>query len=315
MNPDSAFDMTAFLVGLIAGVVARYLMLRIDYRQYPGYPHGYVMHLTHGFIAAGLGAIAWPALLSRELSAVTFLALAASQFRDTRRLEREALSELEQTEMVKRGLDYIEGIAKVFEARNYLVMFVALTASVVAQEERWPAGVIAAMLAYLMAARLSTGEQVGNLVRIHQAPVTFDGALLKVGNIGLMNVGAVIDQEAILKHGLGAILEPITPDARRTLSDAGQRQAILHDVATVVGPRMDVDTIAFTPLARRDLDTGAVGFFVMAEEPDFEVLTAVVRTVPVLETARSRAAHLITTVRHTRQRLGPKPGEQPTPPP
>ena len=36
---------------------------------------------------------------------------------------------LEENTLVPRGLDYIEGIAKVFESRNYLVMLVALVTS------------------------------------------------------------------------------------------------------------------------------------------------------------------------------------------
>ena len=301
------FDITAFLIGLVAGVVARYLMLRIDYRQYPGYPHGYVSHVTHGFLAAGLGAVAWPALISRELSAITFLALAATQFREIRRMEREALSLQEKTELVKRGVDYIEGIAKVFESRNYLVMFVAMVGSVLAHEVGRGAGVAGSLLSYLAVTHLARGAQIGTVVKVHPAPVTFDGPLLKVGNIGLMNIGLEEDRQAVLDHGIGAILEPIGPNARRTLADVGQRQAILHDVATVLGLRKDVDTVSFTPLARRDLNTGVVGFVVVAEEPDFEVLAEVVRAVPLLESARSRATCLVTKVRAKNESLGPKP--------
>ncbi|MCG5015123.1 YIEGIA domain-containing protein, partial [Collinsella aerofaciens] len=55
----------------------------------------------------------------------TFLALAASQFRDVRNMERNTLNELDQYELVPRGKTYIEGIAIVFEGRNYLVIFVS----------------------------------------------------------------------------------------------------------------------------------------------------------------------------------------------
>ncbi|MBC7326372.1 MAG: YIEGIA domain-containing protein, partial [Moorella sp. (in: Bacteria)] len=52
--------------GTLAGTVARLVMLRVDYRQYPGYPHGYVTHLSLGFIAAALGAVAVPAILKPD---------------------------------------------------------------------------------------------------------------------------------------------------------------------------------------------------------------------------------------------------------
>lgn len=93
-------------------------MLRTDYRNYPSYPHGYIIHLSLGAIAASLAAIALPALLEEEYTAVTFLVLCAQQFRDIRNMERETLMKLEENTLVPRGLDYIEGIAKVFESRQ-----------------------------------------------------------------------------------------------------------------------------------------------------------------------------------------------------
>mgnify|MGYP001270461575 CR=1 FL=1 len=34
------------------GGILRLLILRSDYRQYPTYPHGYISHLSMGFVAA-----------------------------------------------------------------------------------------------------------------------------------------------------------------------------------------------------------------------------------------------------------------------
>jgi len=106
-------------------------MLRSDYRHYPTYPHGQLIHLALGFIAASLGAVAVPAIMKPDYTAVTFLVLAAQQFRDVRNMERENLSKLEETKLIRRGNDYIEGIARVFEARNYLVIFTAFLTSLV----------------------------------------------------------------------------------------------------------------------------------------------------------------------------------------
>ncbi len=116
----------AIAAGLVLGFLARLYMLRVDFRQYPSYPHGYASHLAFGFIAAALGAVAIPALLAEDFVAVTFLALAAQQFREVRNIERESLQKTEQTEIVPRGTGYIEGIAILFEARNYLAIFTAL---------------------------------------------------------------------------------------------------------------------------------------------------------------------------------------------
>ncbi|MDW7675440.1 MAG: YIEGIA domain-containing protein, partial [Bacillota bacterium] len=116
-------------MGIVFGTIGRLYMLRVDYRMYPSYPHGFITHISLGFIAASLGAVAMPALTGKDYVAVTFLALAAQQFRDIRSMERENLARIERNELVPRGNDYIEGIAKVFETRNYLVMATALITS------------------------------------------------------------------------------------------------------------------------------------------------------------------------------------------
>lgn len=91
------------IMGLFFGIVCRLLMLRTDYRQYPTYPHGKIIHISLGVIAAGLGAIVVPALVNKEYTAVTFLALAAQQFRDVRKMERETLTLIDGMELVLRG--------------------------------------------------------------------------------------------------------------------------------------------------------------------------------------------------------------------
>ena len=108
--------LSAIIAGTLVGTITRALLLRLDYRQYPGYPHGYISHLALGFIASALGAVAVPAILKPDFTAFTFLALAAQQFREIRSMERQTLENLEQTELVRRGNDYIEGIARTFEA-------------------------------------------------------------------------------------------------------------------------------------------------------------------------------------------------------
>ncbi|MFZ0369163.1 MAG: YIEGIA domain-containing protein, partial [Halobacillus sp.] len=111
------------ITGILVGTALRVFMLRTDYRQYPTYLHGKIIHLSLGFIAASLGTIAIPSIMEKEFTAVTFLTLAASQFREVRNMERNTLSEMDSYELVPRGNTYIEGIAVAFESRNYLVIF------------------------------------------------------------------------------------------------------------------------------------------------------------------------------------------------
>ncbi|EGL17186.1 hypothetical protein HMPREF9413_5466 [Paenibacillus sp. HGF7] len=115
-------ETVAVFVGLFFGIASRLYLLRTDYRQYPTYPHGKIIHVSLGVIAAGLGAVAVPALLDKNYTAVTFLTVAAQQFRDVRNMERQSLMQVDQMELVPRGVSYIEGIAMVFEGRNYLVI-------------------------------------------------------------------------------------------------------------------------------------------------------------------------------------------------
>jgi hypothetical protein len=84
---------------------------------------------------------------------------------------------------------------------------------------------------------------------------------------------------------LGVIIEPLDDDARATLSNIGQRMAIAHDAAAILGLYKDVDTAEFTPILRRDLDTGRVGMVIVPMEKDLESLLEVIKRVPVLESA------------------------------
>jgi len=178
--------LTATLLGIGFGFAARCLMLRSDYRQYPAYPHGYVTHLSLGLIASLLGALAVPALLEREFTAVTFLSLAATQFRDIREIERETLSKLELSKLVARGPDYIEGIARVFEARNYLAMLIALLVSALAYVVNAAAGALLGAFALLAAMHLMRGPVIGQIATVRPARISFKGPNLFVEDIHFM---------------------------------------------------------------------------------------------------------------------------------
>jgi len=104
-----------------------------------------------------------------------------------------------------------------------------------------------------------------------------------------MNLGLFESREIIQDHALGAVLVPKDDDARGTIASPGQRQAIVHDAATVLGARKDSDTPEFTPMAKRDLKTGRVGVYIVPMEKDQEALLEALRRVPVLESARGAA--------------------------
>ncbi len=272
-------------MGMTAGFLARLYMLRTDYRNYPSYPHGYIIHLSLGAIAASLAAIALPALLEEEYTAVTFLVLCAQQFRDIRNMERETLMKLEENTLVPRGLDYIEGIAKVFESRNYLVMLVALVTSGATIGGGWTWGVLAGLAMILFSRFLMRGSYIRNIAKVEQGQLHFEKSLLYVDDIVIMNVGDPAAREKILKEGIGLMLHPYDDDGRSVLNNLGQRQAMLHDISMLVGNKLEIGEQEWTPAARKNMETGALGIFLMPNEKDIACVIEAAKRTPVLESA------------------------------
>jgi hypothetical protein len=273
------------IFGIIAGTIARIIMLRTDYRQYPTYLHGRVIHLSLGFIAASLGAMAVPALMEMEFTAVTFLTIAATQFREVRNMERNTLTEIDEFELVPRGKTYIEGIALSFESRNYLVIFTALIGTLCYLVWHIYAAIVGVLLCMLIARGLMSGSTIKDVVDIKYHDLHFEGAGLYVDNIYIMNIGLPERQEEILEYGMGFILKPKNMDEINTVGNLGQRQAILHDVSVSLGIFRDSGTPALSPLIKRDLDDGRLGVFVLPQVRSREKAIKVIGAVPVLENA------------------------------
>ncbi|MCM3707712.1 MULTISPECIES: YIEGIA family protein [Cytobacillus] len=273
------------LFGLAIGTLTRIYMLRTDYRQYPTYLHGKIIHVALGFIAAGLGTVAIPSIMEEDFTAITFLTLAASQFREVRNMERNTLTELDSYEMVPRGKTYIEGVAIAFESRNYLVIFTSLLSTLGYLLFNIWGGLAAAVLAIVVSTKLMSGGRLKDIVDVEFVEPRFDGAGLYVDNIYIMNIGLPERQEEVLRYGMGFILNPKNFNARSTIANLGQRQAILHDVSTALGVYRDSGTPALVPLAKRDLDDGRVGVFVLPQVKDVNKALRVIEAVPTLENA------------------------------
>lgn len=276
------------LTGTLVGSMTRVLLLRMDYRQYPGFPHGVLTHLSLGFIASALGAVAIPAILEPDFAAFTFLALAAQQFREIRNIERQTLENLEDTWMVQRGKDYIEGIARTFEARNYLVMIAAFFASLATELAGLVGGVLMGALLVIFSITYKSGDSIGDIAEVVPSQVYFKNTLLFVDNINFMSVGLKGMRDKIAQDALGVVIKPKNDDARATLNNVGQRMAIAHTAAVVLGTKQDVDIPEFTPLVRKDPDTGKVALYIVPMERDINALVAAVNRTPLLESARLR---------------------------
>ncbi len=273
------------LFGVIIGTLGRILMLRTDYRQYPTYLHGKVIHVSLGFIAASLGSVAIPAIMELEFTAVTFLTVAATQFREVRNMERNTLTEVDSFELVPRGKTYIEGIAISFESRNYLVIFTSFISTLTFIVFDVYIALIAAIGCLGISMVLMSGKRIKNIVQIEHQPLHFKGAGLYVDNIYIMNIGLPERQDEILKYGLGFVLTPKNINTITTIANLGQRQAILHDVSVTLGVFRDSGTPALTPLIKRDLDDGRIGIFILPQIRNVNKAKQVIGAVPVLESA------------------------------
>ena len=195
---------------------------------------------------------------------------------------------LEDSQLVPRGADYIEGIAKVFEARNYLVMMVALvtTGGIIFLEVR--AGVFLGILAIIASHILMSGQKIGEIAEVREGRVSFDGPLLMVDDIVIMNVGEKKARTKILSEGVGLILTGKDDNGRAALNNLGQRQAILHDIAAIIGSKAEICEPSYTPMARKNVDTGAIGIYFLPNERDVEGLIKAVKRTPLLESAVSK---------------------------
>lgn len=273
------------LLGIVFGVIARLLMLKTDYRQYPTSPHGQIIHISLGVIAAALGAVAVPALMGKDYTAITFLTLAAQQFRDVRKMERETLTKIDSLELVSRGATYIEGIAMVFEGRNYLVIMTALITSLFAILINAWVGIAAGLLSLLIVFKLKSGHQISHIASVEIADVIVDGPDLFVSDIYIMNVGLKANQDIIARRGIGYILTPTNPNSKVTLGNIGQRQAILYDLATILGVYRDDGEPALIPMAKLDMEDGRLAIFMLPQERDVEKGREIIGMVQILESA------------------------------
>ena len=126
-------------------------------------------------------------------------------------------------------------------------------------------------------------RSVGDLAVVRPAKINFDGPTMEVEGIVISNVGGEKTRELLKKRALAVIIEPKDDNASATLANIGQRQAIAHDAAAVLGVTKDVGDPEFTPLVRRNIETGRVALVITAVEPDMESLLAAVRRVPIIE--------------------------------
>ncbi len=284
------------IISSVVGLFARLIMLRSDYRQYPSSPHSILSHIVMAAIASVLGAVAVPAFLEKEYTAVTFLTLAATQFREIRSVERESLQSLETTELVERGQAYIEDTAKKFESRNYVAMASSFGYSILYflfklyLNKQFAMGLslifIGAFICFLYF--YMRGGRIEQIAKIELKEVKNNGPLIIVDDVVLVNIGNKKSLKIILENAVGILLTPKNKDAEVTLSNLGQRQAILSNCSIQLGIKKDVDEPDFTPLARRNPQTGTIAILLLCMEKDKDIIIDSIARTPILESAKRK---------------------------
>ncbi len=139
--------------------------------------------------------------------------------------------------------------------------------------------------------RANADVGIGDSVEIRRADVRparlrFEGPSLYVDDIYIMNVGSPEAREQVLRWGRAYLLRARSEEAAAKLSHPGQRQAILHDVCAVLGTRKDLAMPELTPMIRQQVETGDLGVYVTPAVGDDGAVMAVIRRVPLLESAR-----------------------------
>ncbi|MEK5173823.1 YIEGIA family protein [Heyndrickxia sp. FSL W8-0496] len=299
MNQESISHEHIIMIvtAIIVGTLARIFSLKEDFRQYPSYPNGYLIHIVTGFISAALGAVAIPALLTKNFVAMTFLAIAIQQFRDVRKAEKESLTDLENTEYVFRGNAYIDGIAKSFESRNYFSLVVAfvtaLTIQIVNSKSDWInilVGFIVGLIIFYILKRFSKGKTIGDIAEVEQGQIEVRDSELYVNDLFVSNlIGSDYASQLFNNEGLAVIITPHEYQFSLTLNNLGQRQAALFEAARAVG----VKRYHFT---RKDFETGKVILAIVPLMHDIDRIIEAVKKTPLLESVKKTEAVMDTNL-------------------
>ena len=196
-----------FFRGIIIGIISRLIMLHLDQKQYPTEPNVLLSQLVLAFVASSLGALLVPALIERSYTSITFLSLAAQQFRQVRDNRRDTLQKLEDVQLIQWGDAFIEEIARTYEVRNYtciITSFFTVGLYYVLSSE-FKLGTILAiiissifgLISAFVLKRLITRQSIGDIADVVPAEISFvDDCIMQIGELkGITNIGLEADRE------------------------------------------------------------------------------------------------------------------------
>lgn len=288
----------AFIVALFIGILCRGLVLRVTDKQYPTRPQDYLEQIIVSGLAASLGAIAFPALIDKEFSALTFFAVAIQQFQGISQEEKITIENIDNSEVVPKGAAYIEEIASTYESRSYISLFSSLVASVIylyfARAYKFgflPCTILAIIggaIVGLIFKRYLRRRSVGDIADVVEAKINFEGPILYVNDVYISNIGLDATKDRYINEGIAIEVIPKDMKAYGIISDLGQRQAILHNLYIHFGINKDVDEKDLLAITKMDFEKNTLVIPYLPLVKDIDELIKVVKSAPILEVAKGK---------------------------
>lgn len=288
----------SFVVSLILGILCRGLVLRVTDKQYPTRPQDFLEQIITSGLAASLGAIALPALMENEFSALTFFAVAIQQFQGLGEQERITLKNIDEDEIVPKGSAYVEEISSTYESRCYISLLSALTSSwlFIISNNRFKFGFfmctvvasIGAAIVGLLLRRYLRRHSIGDIADVRQAKIKFDGPLLKVNDVLISNIGLEDTRKKYIENGLAIEIIPRNIGDYGVISDIGQRQAIIHNIFIHMGVNKDVDEKDILTISKLNINKNTVVIPFIPIFKDIDTMVQIAKSTPILETAKGK---------------------------
>ena len=288
----------SFIVALFIGVLCRGLVLRVTDKQYPSRPQDYLEQIIISGLSASLGAIAFPALIDKEFSALTFFAVSIQQFQGLSKEEKITIENIDNQEVVPKGAAYIEEIASTYESRSYISLFSALVASVIyiyfARAYKLtflPCTILAAIggaIVGLVFRKYLRRDSIGDIADVVEAKISFEGPILKVNDVFINNIGLEDTRSKYLKDGIAIEIIPKDLKAYGIISDLGQRQAMLHNLFIHFGINKDIDEKDLLATSKINLEKNTVVIPYLPLVKDMDELIKVIKSTPILEVSKGK---------------------------
>lgn len=288
----------AFIISMIIGTLCRFFVLRIKDNQYPSRPEDYVEQIIVAALSASLGAIAFPALIDKEFSALTFLAVGIQQFQGLSQQEKITLENLEGDDLVGKGEPYINEIASTYEVRSYISLFSALVASAlyITIAKKFKADMLICTLAAILGGviialifrKVLKRKSVNDIADIYMAKITFDESILKVNDVVFSNIGLKDSRKKYLEKGMAIEIVPRNIGDFGTINDMGQQKAIINNIYIHLGMDKDVDERDLLAMSKTDLEKKSVLIIMIPLLKDEVIFMQSAGSTPILETSKGK---------------------------